>query len=270
MQQVPASGFAACLTRTGSWAPNRSSMVPTTSRLPLKSATSATTVTVLAIHGNPGALVSGNGTEFASCDLLEFCSQRSIELVRIPPHHPQLEDRRWKNKSIVQFYVHVTRFVSLCNTHCSSRSNMFIIYIWYISWNGCKKQGILIADAFAYIVNASFCYAARIPRLRVGTSVVSGYPINQYQESPYRRRRMNYMKRPPLDVLLRYIPQVEYPPEHFANTDDSEVLVNQQSPVNPPPASTTRSLSYPLPRPPQPLRKHSLHCSRLFSLHPCL
>ena len=70
-----------------------------------------------------------------------------------------------------------------------------------------------------------FCYAARIPRLRVGTSVVSKYPINQYEESPYRWRRMSYMKTPPLDVLLQYIPQVEYPPENFANTDDSEVVV---------------------------------------------
>ena len=107
------------------------------------------------------------------------------------------------------------------------------------------------------------CYAARIPKLRVGTSVVSGYPINQYEESPYRRQRICNMKTPPLDVLLRYIPQVVYPPEDFANIDDSEVVVNQQSPVNPPPTSTTRSLSYPPPRPPQPLRKYSLQCSLL-------
>ena len=116
----------------------------------------------------------------------------------------------------------------------------------------------------------SFCYAARIPRLRVGTSVVSGYPFNQYEESPYRRRRMSYMKTPPLDVLLRYIPQVEYPPEDFANTEDSEVVVNQQSLYRilhldhhnrfvstPPTFPYFLSLSFP---PPQ------LHCSAFLSL----
>ena len=43
--------------------------------------------------------------------------------------------------------------------------------------------------------------------------------------------------------------------------------VNEQWPVNPTPASTTRSLSYTPPRPPQLLRKHSLHCYLLVSHH---
>ena len=59
-------------------------------------------------------------------------------------------------------------------------------------------------------------------------------------------------------------PRVVHPPENFANTDDSEVVVNEQSPVNHPPTSTTRSLSYPPPRPPQPLPKYSFDCSLLF------
>ena len=63
------------------------------------------------------------------------------------------------------------------------------------------------------------------------------------------------MNSPPLDVLLRYIPQVVYPPENVGNTDDSEVEIKEKSQVNPPPASTTRSLSYPSSRPPQLLRK---------------
>ena len=75
------------------------------------------------------------------------------------------------------------------------------------------------------------------------------------------------MKTPPLDVLLRYIPQEVDPPEDVANTDESEAVVNEQSPVNPPPASTTRTLSYPPPGPPQPLRKYSLHCALLLSYH---
>ena len=102
----------------------------------------------------------------------------------------------------------------------------------------------------------------------MGTSVDNGYPLRQVEEVPYRKRRTNYMKTPPLDILLRYIPQVVVPPEDFANTDDSEVVVNQQSPVIPPPASTSRSLSYPPPRPPQPLRKYSIHSSLLFSPYP--
>ena len=129
---------------------------------------------------------------------------RSMPILVEQHHLDRIRWWWWKNKSIVQFYVHVTRFVSLCTTHFCSRSNMFIIY----------------------------------------------------EESPYRRRRMSYMKTLPLDVLLRYIPQVEFPPEDFANTDDSEVVVNQQSPVNTPH------------RPPQPLRKYSLHCSLLSFLSP--
>ena len=105
--------------------------------------------------------------------------------------------------------------------------------------------------------SSSLCYAARIPRLRVNTSVFNGYPVTQYEEAPYRRRRMSYMKTPPLDVLLRCIPRVVYPPEIVGNTVASEVEVNERFPVSPPPASTTRSLSYPPPRPPQPLRKYS-------------
>ena len=107
------------------------------------------------------------------------------------------------------------------------------------------------------------CYVGRIPRLRVDTSVFNVYPVTQYEEAPYRRRRMIHMKTPLLDVLLRYIPRAVYPPENVANNDESEVVVNEQSPVNPPPASTTRSLSYPSPRPPQPLRKYSFRCSIL-------
>ena len=106
-----------------------------------------------------------------------------------------------------------------------------------------------------------FCYAARIP-------ILSGYSINQYEEAPYRRQKMSYMKTPPLDVLLRYILQVVYPPENVDNIDDSEVVVNEQSPHNPPPAPTTRSLSYPPPQLLQPLRKYSFHCSLLFPTFP--
>ena len=89
------------------------------------------------------------------------------------------------------------------------------------------------------------------------------YPFNQYEEDHYRFRRMSHMKTLPLDVFLRYIPRVVYPPENFAKTDDSEVMVNEQSSFNHPPDSTTRSLSYPPPRPPQPLHKYFLHCSSL-------
>ena len=124
-----------------------------------------------------------------------------------------------------------------------------------------KTRGNVAIHLFFFF---SLCYAAGIPRLRVDTSVFNGCPVTQYEEAPYRRRRMSHMKSPPIDVLLRYIPRVVYPPENFANTDDPEVVVNEQSPVNPPPASTTRSLSYPPPRPPQPLPKYSFDCSLLF------
>ena len=93
-------------------------------------------------------------------------------------------------------------------------------------------------------------YAARIPRLRVDTSVFNGHPINQYEEAPYGRRRMSHMKSPPLDVLLRYNPQVVYLSENVSITDDSELVVNEQSLVNPVPASTTRSLPYSPSQPP--------------------
>ena len=69
------------------------------------------------------------------------------------------------------------------------------------------------------------------------------------------------MKTPPLDILLRYIPQVVVPPEDLANTDDSEVVVNQQSLVIPPPASTSRTLSYP----PLHLDHHNHHYDKLLA-----
>ncbi|VUZ55420.1 unnamed protein product [Hymenolepis diminuta] len=44
---------------------------------------------IFSTHGFPKTLVSDSGTQFTSVDFKEFCQQRSIEHIRIPPYHPQ-------------------------------------------------------------------------------------------------------------------------------------------------------------------------------------
>ena len=78
----------------------------------------------------------------------------------------------------------------------------------------------------------------------VWTSIFNGHPINQYEEAPYGWRRMSHMKTPPLDVLLRSFLR-QYISENVSITDDQELVINEQSPVNP-----ARSLPYPPPQPP--------------------
>ncbi|VDL65121.1 unnamed protein product [Hymenolepis diminuta] len=61
--------------------------------VPLTVATSGTTIGALdrifSTHGLPKTLVSDNGTQFTSVDFKEFCQQRSIEHIRIPPYYSQ-------------------------------------------------------------------------------------------------------------------------------------------------------------------------------------
>ena len=64
-------------------------------------------------------------------------------------------------------------------------------------WYSTKFIKMCLYSILVDFICASHCHylfhAACIPRLSLGASVASGYPIRQYKEARYRKQRKNYM-----------------------------------------------------------------------------